>query len=403
MAAAAELVIVIGGFVNGLGLVRSLAALGCRIIVITTQAYDMAQHSSHVSEHHHLHDLDHHPEGLAALLERHAQIWKGALVLPTSDAAIAGLDACRGRLRAAFRLAIPPSDCVPYLLDRTRMLEAASAVGILSPVNYGRATELKLDRADFRFPVVVKPLRSGEFSSMFGKKLFVVRSASDFGKCCEQLARAGVDGQVFDLIPGPDSDIYVHCVYIDQHGRPLAECMVRKLRQSPPHFGVARVAELTDNISRLSEQSSELLRRIGFRGFAATEFKFDRRDGSYRFMEVNGRSVIYNSLLRQGRLDIAKLMLAEHLQGRAEPVETVRWPGVWVHLHADLLRSLQNWRREGLTPGDYAGPYRREKTFAVWSAGDPKPFLAQWSHSFRKACSAVLRINGRNDSTGNTR
>jgi D-aspartate ligase len=394
------LAIVVGGFVSGLELVRSLAKLKCRVIVITTHSYDMAQHSRYVSEHHHLDDLDQHPESLAFLLERHAGKWNGALVLPTGDAAIASLALYHERLAPWFRLAIPPLDSVPYLLDRTRMLKAAADVGIPMPKNFGSTAEMAETLSPVHYPVVVKPIRSGEFMSKFGKKLFVVRDPSSFSACARELAEAGVEGQVFDLIPGPDSAIHVVCLYMDQHGQPLAQCTIRKLRQSPPGFGIARVAEFVENIPLLSEQSIELLHRMGFRGFAAIEFKYDERDDAFHFIEVNGRSVIFNSLLRQGNLDVARMMFSDYAQGQAKPVETHHWPGVWIHLHADLLRSLQNWRREELAARDYLGPYRRQKTFAVWSSSDPKPFRAQWSRTFRQACSAAIPRFGKDDRTG---
>jgi predicted ATP-grasp superfamily ATP-dependent carboligase len=328
------------------------------------------------------------------LLERHAKTWKGALVLPTDDAAIASLSLYHERLAGWFRLAIPPLDCVPYLLDRTKMLKAAADVGIQLPTCHGLLTDVATKSAVLQYPAVVKPLRSGEFSAKFDRKLFLLRGLSDLRRCADQLATAEVGGHVFDLVPGPDSDIYAYCVYIDQRGQPQAGCTVRKLRQSPPRFGVARVAEITETIPLLREQSIELLRHIGFRGFAATEFKYDRRDGSFRFFEVNGRSVIYNSLLRQANLDVAKLTLTDHAQGLARQVESRQWPGVWIHLHADILRSVRNWRQEGLKSKDYLEPYRRQKTFAVWSSDDVMPFGSQWTRTLGQACSAVFRKPG---------
>ena len=52
---------------------------------------------------------------------------------------------------------------------------------------------------------------------------------------------------------------------------------VRKLRQSPPLFGDARVAELERGPGALREATVELLRRMGHRGVAAAEFKLDPR------------------------------------------------------------------------------------------------------------------------------
>lgn len=382
-----NLAIIIGGYVNGLGLVRALAAMNRKIIVITTKPYDIAHRSKYVNGHYHVSKLDLHPEVLSELLKQHAKDWFGAVVFPTNDEAITSLSLYHEALSPWFRLAVPPLDSIPYILDKISMLRAARNVGIQHPHCYGPATESVSNNPDLCFPVVVKPVRASEFSSKFGEKLFVAHNSSELLDLSSLLSRSGIEGEVFDLIPGPDSRIYAYCVYMNQHGDPVAECTIRKLRQSPPSFGIARVAELTNNIPLIREQSIELLRHIGFRGIAVAEFKHDERDGTFRFFEINGRSVVYNTLLRQGNLDVVRLTWSDYGEGQAKRVETAAWPGVWIHLHADVLRTLQNWRSEQLTIGDYLKPYGRQKTFAVWSPHDPKPFFAQWSRSFRDAAS----------------
>ena len=394
----ANLAIIIGGYVNGLGLVRSLAAQKRKIIIITTQPYDIAHHSKYVHSHLHVPGLDLHPERLSEVLLRHAGEWQGALVIPTNDEAIASLALSHETLAPWFRLAIPPLEAVPYILDKTKMLEAAVNIGMMTPECYGSAAGSVLSNPDLEFPVVVKPVRASEFSMRFGKKLFLARNSSELSDCCRLISEAGIKGEVFELIPGPDSRIYAYCVYMDRHGDPVAECTIRKLRQSPPFYGIARVAELTRNIPLLREQSIEFLRRTGFRGIAAAEFKQDQRDGTFRFFEINGRSVLYNSLLRQANLDVAGLIWDDYMEGGAKRVETREWPGVWIHLHADLLRTIQNFRIEHLSLGDYLAPYARKKTFAVWSHRDPAPFINQWIQSLKGFGSGLYKkISGRSE------
>jgi D-aspartate ligase len=388
--AVSNLAIVVGGFVNGLGLARALFALGRRVIVITTQPFDMAQYSVCVSEHYHVADSDGQPDRLAGFLRQHAKEWSGAAVFPTNDETLTCMSLFHEELAPWFRLIIPPLESMPYILEKTRMAEAARNVGMVLPISYGPAVESVMSHPSLKYPVVVKPVKACELATKTGRKVIVACNISELAECIRMLANEEVAAEVYDLVPGPDSQIYAYCVYLDKHGNPLAECTVRKLRQSPPFFGIARVAELNPNIGLLREQSIELLRRIRFRGIGVAEFKLDQRDGSFRFFEINGRSVTYNSLLRQAKMDIAQLALADFVEGSAKPVQTELWPGVWIHLHADVLRSLQNWRVEQLGLGEYIRPYGRKKTFAVWSSKDPKPFFRQWSRTFHQAVSSIL-------------
>jgi len=129
-----------------------------------------------------------------------------------------------------------------------------------------------------------------------------------------------------------------------------------------------------------------LLRHIGHRGLGVVEFKHDARDGTPRFIEVNGRSVLYNRLLQKSGLDTAVLGWQDFVDRAPRAAAPTGWNGVWIHLHADILRSvLQPHHDRSLSLAQYVAPYRRPKVFAVWSAQDPRPFRAQWRRTAGEA------------------
>ena len=171
---------------------------------------------------------------------------------------------------------------------------------------------------------------------------------------------------------------------MDRAGRPSRGVTVRKLRQSPPGFGVARVAEVVADRPGLADQTAALLAKIGFTGMAAAEFKLDARDGSYRFIEVNGRSVIYNALLRRAGLDMAAMAVAD-LEGGPVSARPEGWNGVWVNLLADLGYSLIDREADPIGLGEFAAPYLRPVLEASWSWRDPAPFAVQWGRALTGA------------------
>jgi predicted ATP-grasp superfamily ATP-dependent carboligase len=394
--------VVIGGFVNGLGLVRALAARGIPCAVVTTKPYDIAHRSRWVVGHEHVRDLEESAEALIEALERRASEWAGWALLSTNDEALSALARHHDRLAATYRVLAPPWEVVRSFVDKERMLEVARTVGADLPRYYGRAEDAAA-LPDLPFPVLVKPIIGYRFSARFGCKLFVVNDREELRRAVARLAEAGTSGQVFDFVPGPDSQIHCHCTYVGADGEPSAGVTVRKIRQSPPFFGVARVAEVVDVDRGMRDATVEMLRRIGHRGFAAAEFKLDPRDGRFRFIEVNGRSVLYNGLLRRAGLDLAALAWTEAMEGRPVRVQPRLWPGVWIHLHADVLYSALWRRQDPISLGAFWEPYRRPKEFAVWSAADPAPFLAQWSRTARTGVSALVRGDQRSVLTDRSR
>jgi predicted ATP-grasp superfamily ATP-dependent carboligase len=242
-----------------------------------------------------------------------------------------------------------------------------------------------------RFPVLVKPIQHDRLISSFGAKLFLARNRAELATATERLRQAGAPGLVFDLVPGPDSNLYVYCVYVDARGEPSPGITVRKLRQHPPVIGGARVAEIAPEIPVLREASVELLRRAGFRGMAFVEFKLDPRSGRFAFIEVNGRAVQFNSILAPTGVDLAGMAWADFVLGQPLRVRPTGWRGSWIHLQADIRCSIAYRHQERLSLAELAAPYRRPKTFAVWSRSDPRPYLAQTRLGLRSSVAALAR------------
>jgi D-aspartate ligase len=385
--------VVIGGSVHGLGVVRALAARGIRTAVITTKPYDVAHRSRWISAHFAVSELQERPDALADLLEQRGSDWAGWALFPTSDEALAALREHGERLSSHYRLVAPAPEAIRYLLDKRLMMEAARAVGVDTPVSYGPVELGTSARDDLHFPVVAKPLATPRFFARFGSKLGVANDREELEAWTAEMGRAQVPGVVLDLVPGPDSDIYAYCAYVDREGEPIAGRLVRKLRQGPAGFGNARVAEVVGGDAGLEEATVEIARRIGLRGMVIAEFKRDSRDGRLRFFELNGRSVVYNALLRRAGLDLAALAWDDHMDRgavlRAGPV----WRGVWVHLHADLLYSALEARHRRIGPAEFLAPYGRRTIDAVWSARDPVPFAAEWWRTLKQGVSALRHRN----------
>lgn len=377
-------VVVIGGYINGLGLVRSLAARGVPVAVINTQVYDIAHRSKWVRGFENVCRTDDDPDALAEVLLRRSGEWNGWALLPSTDGALAAINRHRERLVSHYRIIAPSAEAARILLDKSLMRQHAESVRIAVPRCYGMA-DRSLATEGMAFPVVVKPVVGYRFAHEFECKLFMAENRTRLDRVIDRIERAGVECQVFDCVPGADDRIYAHCEYIDQRGQSRGGLTIHKLRQSPPFFGVARVAEVVPTIPELREATIELARRIGLRGVAVAEFKLDERDHSWRFMEINGRSVIYNALLRQAGLDLAGLAYSEHVQNEREIACPNGWSGVWVNLHADVLYSLFGRRKQHVRWGDFIAPYTRPVIEAAWSITDPRPFLLQWSRTLRRA------------------
>jgi D-aspartate ligase len=303
------------------------------------------------------------------------------------------------RLSRAFRVTVQPWETVADVVDKDRMHVLAESTGLDVPICYGPATAETASKT-IRYPVIVKPIQHDRLISSFGTKLFLAEDAEQLRVSTDHLREAGLRGLVFEFVPGPDHDIYVYCVYIDAHCEPSAGVTVRKLRQNPPRIGGARVAEIAPEEPALREATVELLRRAGFRGMAFAEFKRDSRTGRFVFIEVNGRAVQFNSILPPTGIDLVGMAWSDFVLGERPRARRTGWNGSWIHLQADIRCSLAYRRLERLSAAQLVAPYRRPKTYAVWSATDPRPYLAQTALGLRGVLGRLRPARGARNGAG---
>jgi D-aspartate ligase len=377
--------IVVGAHANGLGVIRALSARNVPVVSIATRPFDIAQHSRWVRECHALPSLHQRQESLVELLDHHAVRWYGWAVFPTNDDALIALSQHHAHLSTRYRLPCQPWAITSHLMDKDRMHALAIASGLDVPVCHGPATAATAALPGLAYPLIVKPVRHDHLISTFGVKLFVADDSSALRTCIERLAAVGLDGLVFESIPGPDSEIFVYCVYVDGRGEPSPGVTVRKLRQNPPFIGGARAAEVTDEIPALRDATIAMLRRAGFHGMAFAEFKRDARTGRFVFIEVNGRAVLFNSILPPTGVDLVAMAWSDVVLGRRLDVRPTGWRGAWIHLQADVGATIRYRRVERLGLREIVAPYMKPKTFAVWSLRDPRPFAAQTALLARRA------------------
>ncbi len=368
--------VVIGAHANGLGIVRSLAARGLRPALVTTRPYDVAQASRLVSERAALPQLHESHDALVELLEDRARAWNGAALFPSNDDAATALARNHERLSRSYRLTVGPWEQMRPLLEKDAMQDLARRVGLALPRCLGTTDAVRVDEVR-DYPVVVKPMQHDRLISRHGTKLFLARDAGELHRALSRLREAGLAGLVDEFVPGADSEIFVCCLYVDAAGEPSPAVTVRKLRQNPPRIGGARAALVVDPVPELAEATLALLRAARFRGLAFAEWKRDARDGRFRFIEVNGRAVLFNAILPPTGVDLVA-MAYDDFAGVGPPrARPTAWRGAWVHAQADVACWLRYRDEERVTLGEWLRPYARSHRHAVWSASDPGPFLRQ--------------------------
>lgn len=380
--------IVLSSGINGLGAVRSLAERGVPVIVVAESGRDIALRSRYPRARH---VITHNrtDAGVQELRELLAGLGLDrAIVIPTSDWFVSALRSEAMRLPDGFLAVAPDADLVEMLVDKAVETARVGKVLPIPPtVTPLPATPEEL-LARLRLPIIVKP-RSFAHMCIGGKNV-VLRSTEEARAFYARFPEVRERVVAQEVIEGPDRNLWVCHAAFDERSRMASAFTFRRLRLSPSHYGVTSYA-----VSERNEDVIELVRRLGdalhYVGPAMVEFKWDPRDSTYRYIELNPRLGLANYF--DGRCGPGTAYVAYRLAAGLSvgDVGVQRDGAVFVSLYEDLYSRRHDGETLGAIAADYLGDFGRQHVFAYWSLRDPLPALTM---AYRQA-GALLGAFGR--------
>jgi predicted ATP-grasp superfamily ATP-dependent carboligase len=368
--------IVLGGSVNGLSFVRSLSRRGVPTLMLDSEPLigTYTQHARVML----LPAADEHPEAWVDMLE-----WLGArldapgILFATSDVHSVLLAENEEVLRGRFRFLIPGPGAMERIVNKRAQYGVAQSAGVPIP---NSEFPQSVDEAEgiarrVPYPCILKPYKAHVARKKVPKKVAVVESPEQLVGEFKRLSSAEVPYMVQEIIPGADDALYGYLAFWDAEGRERAWLTKRKLRQNPPHYGDGSL-QITAEAPEVAALSRTLLEAFDYRGFVGVEFKYDARDGSYKLMEINPRTVSGNQLAISSGIDFPWLGYL-YLNGDTSETPAVSFkPDVkYVNEEWDFKAYLALRKSGELTLGGWLSSLEGAQAKAIWALDDPLPLL----------------------------
>lgn len=364
--------IVLGGGYSGLAIVRSLGRRGVPVFVLDDRAREAGMHSRH---------------GRPIVMpgpEAHAGRWIDFLtgmgrmldcrpiVFAAGDPHLDLLSASRESLAESYSLSIAPGEAIELLRDKRLQYRLLLEHGVAMPATRvpESAAEAADDAGSVGLPCLVKPAVSHRWWQVRAAKAIGADTPGQAAEVYKEMTATGCGCLIQQLIPGGDDQLFGALSYLGQDGEPLATLTKRKLRQYPEQFGNGSV-QISVDLPDLAASSSELLRKLGCRGFGSIEYKFDPADGKMKLLEINPRPVSGYQLAIDSGCDLPWIAYRD-LAGLPREGTPVHRSGVLFVNEAWELRrvmkrgSLRDW-------AGYASTLARARSHAAWSLEDPGP------------------------------
>ena len=202
---------------------------------------------------------------------------------------------------------------IPYidldLLDR--VVRKDVFYGLLDEVGVPYPTTVVVDMSQdlgeehdlpFEFPVVMKPADSAlhHYARYPGKKkVFIHDTREQLATALAAVRASNYDGNFLlqEFIPGDDTNMRVLTCYSDQHGKVRFGAVGHVLLEEHHPMAIGNPCVIINTeIDEIVEQATRFLEHVGYVGFSNFDLKYDRRDGTLKFFEINvrlGRSNFY--------------------------------------------------------------------------------------------------------------
>ena len=228
-------------------------------------------------------------------------------------------------LKGEMKTTFPDWAIVKRVREKRQTYMIAEELGIPVPMTYYISSFAELEniinnaKITLSFPVFMKSENSVRFFKQFGTKGIISSSINELIR--NYYKYEGFYGSLLlqDLIPGGGGELITSLITLNRKNQPTGVAINHKKRSSGPFLSGTLVASTWSDT--VLDYSLKLLQKIGYYGYAGTQFKLDPRDGQFKLMEINGRISKSNSLAFKCGINLPYLMYEEALHGPLPPLE----------------------------------------------------------------------------------
>ncbi|MBN1472263.1 MAG: hypothetical protein JW925_10820 [Syntrophaceae bacterium] len=361
-------VIVLGGHVQGLGILRIFGREGIPGILIDDTALNLGRHSKYCLKFFKISEKD--------LLKKLYQLgedgqYKEWLIFPTNDFYVKLLSQNKKQLEKQFIVSTDDWESVRLFYNKRETYQFAKKLSIPIAATFYPKNETDLDKIQIEYPCIIKPAIMYDFYRQVKKKVFVCGSIEEL-KTNYRKALGLIPAEeilVQEIIKGPSKNQFSAC-FLFLNGQSYVHLTACRMRQHPIDFGNATTYAETVDVPVLKEYGERLLAAANYNGICEVEFKLDERDNQYKFLEVNARTWKWHTIANKAKTPFLTL-LYDHLTGNEIHKKGGFSSASYIHFLTDFpvriklfLKGYAFWNRK-ISPIECA----------VWAADDMKPWF----------------------------
>jgi D-aspartate ligase len=371
-------VVVLSAKTHGsLGIIRSLGRLGVEVIAVDADPRGAASYSRYLRKRSVFDLATASPEATLDHLIAVARAVGGRPVLvPTWDETSLLVSEFQEVLAEWFVFPRQPPGLARQLSDKRTMAALASRHGVPTPdVRFpSNIEEVREFAASASFPVMLKGIDGNRLYERTGRKMVVVQEQAELVRLYGEMEDPAAPNLMLqEYIPGGEDTVWMFNGYFGEDSEAVVAFTGQKLRQSPVYTGATSLGICRRN-DVVKDATERWMRELGYRGILDIGYRYDRRDGQYKVLDVNPRiGATFRLFVAANGMDVLRALYLD-LTGQAVPTAELIEGRKWM-VEKDLASSLQLRRDGRLTIREWAASLRGVKELGYLSRDDPKPFL----------------------------
>ena len=275
----------VGGTLNGLGVIRSLSRARVPVFLLETTRQCPAAWSRYCVF---IYTPSLEGDELIASLARLAsELGCQPVLLLTSDQSVITVSAHREQISSLYHLGLPAPDVVNALVEKSAFQRLAQQEGFSIPRGLSIYNESDLARlGELLPPLIIKPAdKRLVLAGLVERAVRVVTIAQAQALAARMLPRAS-PLIVQEWVEGPDTEIFFTLFSCDRDGNIIGLFPGRKLVCSPPAVGSTAVCiAAPEAADELYEETRCFTKRVAYQGLGGLEFKRDARTGRFVIIE----------------------------------------------------------------------------------------------------------------------
>jgi D-aspartate ligase len=380
---------------GSLGIARSLGRLGVQVYGIDSNPRSIGL-SSRYFQGKYVWDVNNTtPEKTVQyLLDLAKKIGKRCILIPTYDEGSIMVADYEETLSEAYIFPRNSSQLVRMLTSKKEMYFLAKKNGIPTAQTYFPQSiadvEKYLEHASF--PIMIKGIYGQACQVRSGKKMFIAKTKKellDFYSRYEDPTNPNLMLQ--EYLPGDDNSIWMFNGYFNEKSDCLFAITGRKIRQTPPHTGMTSLGICLRN-ETIDEMTKRFMKNIGYKGILDIGYRFDRRDGKYKVLDINPRiGCTFRLFVADNGLDVARVGYMD-LTGQYVPPSRMVEDRKWLLEDSDFFSSIQYFIEKNLTVTQWIKSFRGVKETAWFAPDDLFPFLSMCASSSLNAIRQASKL-----------